>query len=277
MDWLTFADWAQWGQKGAIAECAPEVRGRFEHFVSLHVAEGIAILPERERNLLKEYAEGGPAARVRCVAAFDVFMLRGRKKAALLRAAPSDPASTEEHYASVWSVYAVKCIRTMVRDLLFRNVTWGPIKVVGPDGDETNDRKGGIISRAPDPAIGILDEITLNEVKNATREFELNQREQLILWADQNDEPRCSTRMQDLAGCGRSQLSECALALESRIRGEIIRLCGLEPHEKEKTEALTFWAWQNLALRFCNLYPEKGTDSAFISKTTKMPVPENQE
>ena len=70
--------------------------------------------------------------------------------------------------------------------------------------------------------------------------------------------------MRTLAKCGNTQLSQCAKQLERRLRGEIIGLFQLESHEEGLAAAWTAWAWEPLALRFQNIFPERDPDGALI-------------
>ncbi len=271
---LTFEDWVQWGVCCAVAKCDDAVRPRFEKFIARSAAENIWKLPEWERSRLGDFLEDNAEGRRRCATAFDTYMLHGRKKILLLGCTPQNPNPTQDDYAAAWSAYAHMCIRSMVREVLRKEVKPPP----GPSPVEFDKEigEGDTTTRLDVTAAGgatVEDLISLREVERLGATIELNERESLILWADQHSEDRCGAKMQTLAQCGRSQLSLCAKQLERRLRGEITGLFQLEPHEEDLGVAWTAWAWQTLALRFQNIFPERDADGALKWRKDKQTQP----
>ena len=116
---LTYDDWIQWKARGAIESCDGEVRARFEHFVTRHVATKIGNLPAWERSRLGDYLENNAAGRQRCATEFDAHMSKEYVKGALFRFPPKNSNPTREDYAAAWSAYARTCIfRDVVRRIM---------------------------------------------------------------------------------------------------------------------------------------------------------------
>lgn len=258
MGFLTHYDWVQWKMRDAIENCDDAVRDRFDHFVAYHVAKRIWKLSEWERSRLGDYQEDTAEGRRRRATQFDAHMLNGRKKEALFSLLPRNPNPTEDDYAAAWSAYAIKCICTMVRERIQKDVKPppGPLpeeldKALGDDDDTT------LADLTADENATTEDLISLGEVEQLAATVELSEREQLILWADQYGEPRCSEKMCELAGCEKTQLSACARRLGRRLYDEIDRLFQLAPSEKMLAVDWAAHAWRTLMLRFENYVPER--------------------
>lgn len=261
---LTYSDWVQWGSRCAVAECEDSVRARFEKFLSFHVGESIKPLPEWLRSLLAEYLEDNADGRRRCVTVFDSYMLRGRKKAALLACTPRNPNPTEEDYAGAWSAYAQSCIHSMVREIILKEVQRfkeRPVRIDEPIREGETETRGASFAGADRP---IEESIAFHEAERKAEELELSERERLVLWADQHGEDRTSEKMEQLAGCKKSQLSKCAKQLEVRICTLMMNSFALESHEHNLAVEWTDWAWQYLAKKFEKISPERDESGGLI-------------
>lgn len=283
----TFEDWVQWKERCAIALCDDNTRDCLERFVQGQF-RAFARKVEGARPDLKdrfrELTEDSATARRNCAHLFDAYMtppgkaaLRKPYKDAIMAARPlnaKDPKNpTKEEHAAAWAGYAKRCVRTIFRDFVQKEIEGsGESRPLVPF-DVPADSTKGETSVTPSTRIfakdrGPEDQVKLNEIYRVVDGLILDAKERLVLWADADNINRTGRTVTELAGVGRSQISAAARNLEKSIVKAVAgHFSVLEPTrevQKSKFYDVLEACWDRLVLKHRNLTPERQPDGRLL-------------
>lgn len=249
---VTYDDWVQWKERCAIANCEEETRSRMQAFVQMAISE--ARIPKSFEGAKGEFLGDSPEVRRHCASIFDGYMVPPgsrsgiRKKDRLLAATPRETETpTTEQMAACWVNYGFDCVRSALHQML-RKERSGHVSIDQEDEDGGSLGKSLAAPNTPSPA----EVDALNRVKKMLKFVALSDREHLVLWADANGINRTGSQMQQLADCGKSQLSKCAKDLELSLAcavAELFKQPKPDKNDEERIAALAEYPWDLLVLR----------------------------